>query len=55
MFLDTIQPAARYARSCGSALAVLVGRIPHREDVMKALTHPGEFIDTYVNAEDDEA
>jgi glucosamine-6-phosphate deaminase len=54
MFLDTIQPAAKYEKTCNSAVALLVGRIPHREDVMKALAHPGEFIDAFVDTEDDE-
>ncbi len=54
MFLDTIQPAVKYEKTCNSALAVLVGRIPHREDVMKALAHPGEFIDGFIDAEEED-
>lgn len=54
MFLNTVEAAPSYAATCTAAVAVVVGNVPKREDLLQGLTHPGEFIDRYVSAEDDE-
>ena len=55
LFLNDASPAPAYEKTCAAALAILVGKVPHREDLIQHLTHPGEFIDAYVSADDDEA
>ncbi|HVR83288.1 MAG TPA: glucosamine-6-phosphate deaminase [Planctomycetota bacterium] len=55
MFLDSIAPAEHYKESCKSAIAVVVGKPPKRDQLLQHLTHPGEFIDAYVSADDEEA
>lgn len=53
LFLNDAEPSAGYAETCSSAIAVVVGRPPKRDTLLQHLTHPGEFIDGYVAAEDD--
>jgi hypothetical protein len=52
LFLDSIRPAPVYELTCDAAVAVLAGQVPRRELLLESLTHPGEFIDRYVSAED---
>jgi hypothetical protein len=52
LFLNDMQPSPAYEKTCRSAVAVVVGRPPKREELIQHLAHPGEFIDAYVSAED---
>jgi hypothetical protein len=54
LFLNDAQAAPAYQKTCGSALAVVVGRPPRRDQLLQHLTHPGEFMDAYVSAEGEE-
>jgi len=54
LFLNDAQPAQAYEKTCASALAVVVGKPPKRDQILQHLAHPGEFIDAYVSADDDD-
>ncbi len=54
LFLDSIRPAPVYELTCGTAVAVIAGQVPCRNVLLESLAHPGEFIDHWVSAEDDD-
>ncbi|HLY12362.1 MAG TPA: glucosamine-6-phosphate deaminase [Planctomycetota bacterium] len=54
LFLNDVQPSPAFEKTCTSAVAVVVGKPPKRDLLLQHLTHPGEFIDGYITAEDDE-
>jgi glucosamine-6-phosphate deaminase len=53
-YLDNLRPSPVYELTCDAAVAVVAGTVPKRELLLESLQHPGEFIDRYVGAEDDE-
>lgn len=53
-YLNTVQPAPVFELTCTSSVAVIVGNVHRREQLLDMLSHPGEFIDAYVSGNEAE-
>lgn len=54
LFLSDVQAAPAYEKTCTSAVAVVVGKPPKRDQLLQHLQHPGEFIDGYQQSDSGE-
>jgi glucosamine-6-phosphate deaminase len=54
LFLNDTQPSPAYEKTCTSAMAVVVGKPPKRDELMKHLQQPGAFIDAYAQQDDED-